>query len=244
MQFRLGVTMGVATVFSLIVFSSPASAGTVIFDSLDGETSNSAFAGGIDTVMSASFNTGASPGRVDVALLLRDRVPEDAESGDTYAVSLEGGIPFASLSFDPMSGLNYIDGSSVEFRGPVIKSVTLPVSELPTAWTVERYDQFAGVVLNPSSLYWIEVRVNSQSEVEWGITAVVSGIGVANNYLAWFNTDDAFFSNKGINPFPFDNALQMEVDAVPEPSSWAMMLLGFAGFAYAAYRRGREQRAT
>jgi hypothetical protein len=32
--------------------------------------------------------------------------------------------------------------------------------------------------------------------------------------------------------------------SVPEPSTWAMMLLGFAGLGYAGYRRASEQRAA
>jgi hypothetical protein len=32
--------------------------------------------------------------------------------------------------------------------------------------------------------------------------------------------------------------------ATPEPSTWAMMLLGFAGLGYAGYRRAREPRAA
>jgi PEP-CTERM motif len=32
--------------------------------------------------------------------------------------------------------------------------------------------------------------------------------------------------------------------AVPEPSTWAMLLLGFASLGYAGYRRTREPRAT
>jgi hypothetical protein len=249
MRFGLGATAGIATVFSLIAFSSPAWAGAVIFDSLDGATSSSAFAGGIDPVMSGSFTTGVAPVRVNVALLLRDRYPENGEEGepgDTYTISLDGGIPLSNLSFDPMGGLNYVNGSSVDFQGPVIKSVTLPVTGLPTAWTVERYDQFARIGLSPNSLYWIEIQVNSQSEVEWGITADVSGPDVANNYLAWFYTNDGFFLNKGVDPFPFDNALQMEVVgiAVPEPSTWAMMLVGFAALGFAGYRRATEPRAA
>ena len=34
------------------------------------------------------------------------------------------------------------------------------------------------------------------------------------------------------------------VEAVPEPSTWALMLLGFAGLGYAGYRRTREPRAA
>jgi uncharacterized membrane protein len=32
--------------------------------------------------------------------------------------------------------------------------------------------------------------------------------------------------------------------SVPEPSTWAMMLLGFAGLGYAGYRRARAGRAA
>ena len=35
----------------------------------------------------------------------------------------------------------------------------------------------------------------------------------------------------------------VEGRAVPEPSSWAMLLLGFAGLAYASWRRGSNTRA-
>ena len=41
----------------------------------------------------------------------------------------------------------------------------------------------------------------------------------------------------GSGGFGFDFAVG---GAVPEPSTWAMMLLGFAGLGYAGYRRGRE----
>jgi PEP-CTERM motif len=72
--------------------------------------------------------------------------------------------------------------------------------------------------------------------------AVVSGPDVANNYLAWFYTNDGFFLNKGVDPFPFDNALQMEVvgTAVPEPSTWAMMLLGLAASALLGIAKRRS----
>jgi hypothetical protein len=246
MQSGMKVTARVATLFALVAFASPAWATAVVFDSLDDVTAGSAYAGGIDPVMSGTFNTGATPVRVDVTLLLRDRFPQDGAAGDTYTVSLDGGIPLSDLFFDPMSGLNYVNGSSVDFQGPVIQSVTLPVASLPAVWTDERYDQFDDIVLNPNSLYWIEVSVgsaNGESVVEWGITADVSGPDVANNYLAWFYTDDGFFLNKGIDPFPFDNALQMEVDAVPEPSTWVMLGFGFAGLGFLGWRGSRQTTA-
>ena len=85
----------------------------------------------------------------------------DGEPGDTYTVSLDGGIPLSDLSFDPIGGLDHVNGSSVDFQGPVIKSLTLSLTGLSTAWTVEHYDQFANIVLDPNSLYWIEVSVQA-----------------------------------------------------------------------------------
>jgi len=42
----------------------------------------------------------------------------------------------------------------------------------------------------------------------------------------------------------FTATFQSDLDAaVPEPTTWAMMLLGFAGLGYAGYRRARQTRA-
>jgi PEP-CTERM motif len=246
MRFRTLVATCAAAYFSLTALDTAASAHGIVFDSLDGVTSSAAFAGGIDSVISGTFNTKAGPVHVDVALLLRDRFPDFGEPGDTYTVSLDGGIPLSDLSFDPIGGLDYANGSSVDFQGPVIKSLTFALTSLPAAWTVKHYDQFASLALNPNSLYWIEVSLHSASDesaIEWGTTADISGLGVANNYSAWSLTDDGFFLNKGIDPFPFDNALQMEVDVVPEPSTWAMMLLGFAGLGLARRHGSRKTAA-
>ncbi|HEY1864409.1 MAG TPA: PEP-CTERM sorting domain-containing protein, partial [Roseiarcus sp.] len=41
------------------------------------------------------------------------------------------------------------------------------------------------------------------------------------------------------NEGPFNAAFSLTGLVVPEASTWAMMLLGFAGLGYAAFRRGR-----
>ncbi len=43
------------------------------------------------------------------------------------------------------------------------------------------------------------------------------------------------------NQGPFNAAFSLEGRTVPEPSTWAMMLLGFAGLGFAAHRRGRKE---
>jgi PEP-CTERM motif len=40
----------------------------------------------------------------------------------------------------------------------------------------------------------------------------------------------------------FNAAFSLSGAAVPEPSTWAMMLLGFAGLGFAGYRRARMAR--
>jgi hypothetical protein len=42
------------------------------------------------------------------------------------------------------------------------------------------------------------------------------------------------------NSFEFDNVVAGGMTAVPEPSTWAMLLLGFSGLGYAALRRSKE----
>jgi len=41
-----------------------------------------------------------------------------------------------------------------------------------------------------------------------------------------------------------ENAFEFTVGSVPEPSTWAMMVLGFAGLGYAAFRRNSKARAV
>ncbi|MGC1416749.1 MAG: PEPxxWA-CTERM sorting domain-containing protein [Candidatus Acidiferrum sp.] len=43
---------------------------------------------------------------------------------------------------------------------------------------------------------------------------------------------------------PADDTDTVTITAVPEPATWAMMLAGFAGLGFAAYRRSRRNRAA
>ena len=46
----------------------------------------------------------------------------------------------------------------------------------------------------------------------------------------------------GVTPPTFNAAFSLTGNTVPEPSTWAMMLLGFAGLGFAGYRHGRKAR--
>ena len=43
---------------------------------------------------------------------------------------------------------------------------------------------------------------------------------------------------------PFNAAFSLSGNTIPEPSTWAMMLLGFVGLSFASYRQARKGRAA
>jgi hypothetical protein len=49
-----------------------------------------------------------------------------------------------------------------------------------------------------------------------------------------------FTGNGGDGGLPFLAAVTTEVAAVPEPSTWAMMIIGFLGLGFTAYRRKND----
>jgi hypothetical protein len=223
-------TLSGCAAISLITLSASARA-EVLFDSLDSPNTGAFSTPGLD----ATFMTGASTFRAtDIALLLSGGA---APLGDNFTVSLEGGVPLSDVTFDPVAGLSVFPN-----QGPVLGSVTLPVSDLSTSLTVEHFSQFASIPLQPNSLYWIDVTADSDfadTPVNWGFTSDVSGVGVAANYNSSNATDFGFFRNQGVPPFAFDVAFQMKVSGVatPEPSTWTLMLAGLAGLGLLARRR-------
>jgi len=212
----------------------------VLFDSLD-SPNNPDYEVATAPEIAATFMTGASSVRLsDVALLLQGSAPSSA---DTFTVALQGGVPLANVSFDPVFGLNVNPGP------PDLASVTLPVSSLSTNLTVEHFSQLTGVALQPNALYWIDIiahRPDLDATVNWGATADMSGVGVAENYNFSSLTDFGFFRNQGVPPFPADLALQMEISAspVPEPSVWSLMGLGFVGLGFMGWRGSRTAART
>jgi hypothetical protein len=226
-------------VVCLIALSASAR-GEVLFDSL--HSPNTGVMGeniGFTYPADASFATGASSFHAsDVALLLEQIAPGVIFPDDDFTVSLHGGVPLADVTFlGPLLGLNVLPG-----QGPVLGSVTLPISELSTTLTVEHFDQFASIALQPNSFYWIDLNISGPMTIDgpsvgWGTTDDNSGPGVSEGYNSSNPTDFFFFPN---NRDGGEEAFQMEVDSVPEPSTWAMMLAGFAGLGFIGWRAQRK----
>jgi hypothetical protein len=238
-KVRAWAVSGCAAI-GLITLSGSARA-EVLFDSLSSQNSGVVRDSFFETSeLAASFNAGAFAFRLtDVALLLNSTF---SLPGDTFTVSLVGGVPLADVTFE--------DGLGLVFGAPlsVLGSETLPISDLSGALTVEHFTQLENITLQPEAFYAISVNVSSQSAEDgatlgWGTTDDDSGPGVIDGYNASYLTDNGFFPNK---PTPPPNnggpIFQMEVSAVttPEPSTWAMMPLGFAGLGFTGYRASRK----
>jgi hypothetical protein len=78
-------------------------------------------------------------------------------------------------------------------------------------------------------------------------TVVVDPFGPTLEALNWTDINEVDFSTSAGSSEPpaYGNGTQFVLDevsftpAVPEPSTWAMLLIGFAGIAFAAHRKSR-----
>ena len=151
----------------------------MLFDSLGGENSGIVGSPSLAPLFDASFQTGASAVRLtDVALSLNSIF---SLPGDTFTVSVSGGVPLADVEFIPGLGLNVGPG------GPALASVTRPISDLSTNLTVEHFSEFDGLQLQANTFYWIDLTISGQSDADhasigWGVTGDDSGPGVAEEY--------------------------------------------------------------
>ena len=74
-----------------------------------------------------------------------------------------------------------------------------------------------------------------------GYWLMVSGLSPGEHTLTFGGAESPW----PVAPDGFSTSVIDRINVgVPEPATWAMMLLGFAGLGYAGYRRGRELRAS
>jgi PEP-CTERM motif len=146
------------------------------------------------------------------------------------------GFQGAEVIFNPANGEAGLPNSFNFYWGSIDALMTNPDG-------TPRFDNVLTVFTIPS--------VNTQDSVTGSQLVAagvfgVDGFGAHNNPNdnQWFNVRDTagpilfFTASSSRNSFEFDMG-----SSVPEPSTWAMMALGFAGLGYAAFRRGAKARA-
>jgi hypothetical protein len=102
---------------------------------------------------------------------------------------------------------------------------------------------FAPVVLDPSTRYWIGLSTDNFSSVNWSVTTNVSGPGVATEYI-YPNAGPYPIESGGKSGGYINGAYQMQVDATPLPATWLMLLSGFLGLGFLAYRGTKKNAAA
>jgi hypothetical protein len=204
--------MAGAAALAGFVAASAPASAAVLFDSL-GPASAGAGHTGVGKILGASFSTGGSSVILgDVSVLVQDDVPSD---GGTFQISL-------------------LSDASTSPGAILAASASLPDSDLSTSFTLQTVD--FGFSLAAHTRYWIELSSTSTTGIGWSYTNDFSGPGVSGEF--W--DDDGVFPNS-------EGPYQMEVKTtstttVPEPSTWAMLLIGFTGLGFAAYGRSRKRR--
>lgn len=145
------------------------------------------------------------------------------------------GFQGAEVIFNPPNGEAGLPNSFNIYWGSIDALMTNPDG-------TPRYDNTLTVFTIPS--------VNTQDSVT-GSQLVAAGVFGVDGFGAhtnpndnqWFNIRDTagpilfFTASSSRNAFEFDMG-----SSVPEPSTWAMMALGFAGLGYAAFRRSAKVR--
>jgi hypothetical protein len=106
---------------------------------------------------------------------------------------------------------------------------TFSVNQLTTGWSVQEQTFINGVLLADTGV------LDAASVSAFTGAAAVGGL---------FNADVTYIINSvGIGNFlgGIDvSVADIAVAAVPEPATWSMMILGFAGIGFMAYRRSRK----
>jgi|SRR6267142_1717664 hypothetical protein len=156
-------------------------------------------------------------------------LPQGTAVTNQFAAS---GVSFSpQMYYSPQTGFPNINGNDVGNwwgSSPVQFSVTLAFTNLQTA--------AAFALASNSTSYTFEALLGG-STVDSFSTNV--GNGSANNFYGFsgISFDSIRLTSNAGDYFLLDNVQLGTVGAVPEPSTWAMLILGFAGVGYMAYRR-------
>ena len=151
------------------------------------------------------------------------------------------GVSFGASS----TGLNEMDLEIAEDVGgadpvgAILASAT--ISDLPTVLTFVDFTVSPEALLTPGASYWLVASMPDTTATAYWWAAYVPPaaypVAVAYNggiFALWSHSQPVMFT----------------INAVPEPSTWLMVLVGFAAFGWAALRRPRcaprraEQRSS
>jgi hypothetical protein len=143
-------------------------------------------------------------------------------------------IPVSDFVGSP-SSLPNTDISALSFTGVSYLTYYNTNPGSSTFTTTDVLTAFNASVYNPSVIFTYAGSTPQVSEGTGGNLAQT----LAGNYLyiGCCNTGYSWTGTSGISGTQVAGTWATTVSSVPEPSTWAMMILGFAGVGFMAYRR-------
>ena len=125
-------------------------------------------------------------------------------------------------------------GDEVEFDVTFTKPFTLPA---------DHYFFVPQVLLDTGDFLWLSATktIPAPADLQSWTRDDISPNNLAPDWLR-VGTDIVGAVGDPATITQFNAAFSLKGVLVPEPSTWAMMLLGFAGLGFAGYRRGSKAR--
>jgi hypothetical protein len=204
-----------SAVLALAPFASIPANATYLYNNIGVASGGTAHASTLDNgPLGNSFSTGSSAYTLTSVGLLV--LADNPSDGGSFTVSL-----LTDNSIHP---------------GSTITTDTFADSMLSTSLSTISAP-FSSIALAADTRYWIELSTSTGS-LEWAYTAANNGIGVANEYNFYAGSVSP---NNSFTPY------QMSIgsgSAVPEASTCALMLAGFAGLGLIGYRKSRTSFAV
>jgi hypothetical protein len=176
---------------------------------------------GADDIFAAGLSTPPnSAGGVGGGGNLPSYIP--ASGGDIFAVTASGLIGCCGSANSGPDGFGGSNSSLItNSTGSLVGTYSGPTLPL------------VGVFYDGTNTYSpFFIGSSDTFAVPMGVTRVYFGIPDAAN----FNNPSGYYSD---NPGSFDVTVNV-TSGVPEPSTWAMMLIGFAGIGFMTYRRKKR----
>jgi PEP-CTERM motif len=173
-------------------------------------------------------------------LTVRTGLLSDTASGDTAAGTGSASSSLASLAIS-YAGLFSLSASAIESSSSVDGSPSAVGSSTIASLTITVLGNTIAIPINPTpndvifDALGVKVTLNQQipdALESAGITTNAIAIDVTGLVSGHVDIGQSFASIVGSS------------SAVPEPSTWAMMLVGFAGLGFAGYRKAARRSAV
>ena len=123
-------------------------------------------------------------------------------------------------------------GTSPPSPGSLFATIgTVTDSSLSGTASVWNVSLGSSLSLAASTRYWVGLSTNNNASMQWWYAASGTGTGVANEF---FSNSTGNYANAGDRPY------QMLVTVVPEPSLYALALVGLASGGLSMWRRRKK----